>query len=71
MSTSPLIGQKSPGVVRIEALSAYITHWNRICIFFGVFLIAYAYGLDSTLRFAFQVRSCLGPTIQKETLLMM
>ncbi|KAF2269789.1 siderophore iron transporter 1 [Lojkania enalia] len=52
--TTALIGQKSPGVARIEALSEHITFWNRIWIFFGVFLVAYAYGLDGTLRYAFQ-----------------
>ncbi|KAF2000925.1 siderochrome-iron transporter-like protein Sit1 [Amniculicola lignicola CBS 123094] len=49
-----LLGTKSPGVVRIEALAAHITVWNRVCIFIGVFLIAYAYGLDGTLRYAYQ-----------------
>jgi MFS transporter, SIT family, siderophore-iron:H+ symporter len=49
-----LIGKLSPGVARIEALSQQITTLNRVCIFFGVFLIAYAYGLDGTLRYAFQ-----------------
>ncbi|KAF1850950.1 major facilitator superfamily protein [Cucurbitaria berberidis CBS 394.84] len=50
----PLIGAKSPGVVRIEAISAHITFTNRIFIFFGLFLIAYAYGLDGTLRGTYQ-----------------
>ncbi|KAF2643833.1 siderochrome-iron transporter-like protein Sit1 [Massarina eburnea CBS 473.64] len=49
-----LIGKKSPGVARIEALSAHISTGNRIAIFLGVFLIAYAYGLDGTLRYAYQ-----------------
>jgi SIT family siderophore-iron:H+ symporter-like MFS transporter len=51
---TPLIGKKSPGVVRIEALAAHITFYDRIAIFFGVFLIAYAYGLDGTLRYTYQ-----------------
>ena len=50
----PLIGIKSPGVARIEALSEHITFANRCFIFFGVFLIAYAYGLDGTLRYSYQ-----------------
>ena len=50
----PLIGAKSPGVVRIEAISEHMTLVNRIFIFFGVFLIAYAYGLDGTVRYAYQ-----------------
>lgn len=39
---------------RIEALSAAITTADRICIFIGVFLLAYTYGLDGTLRYAYQ-----------------
>lgn len=54
-STAPLLGRKSPGVERIEAISHHITFANRIAIFLGVFLIAYAYGLDGTLRYAYQV----------------
>ncbi|KAI1081778.1 major facilitator superfamily domain-containing protein [Whalleya microplaca] len=45
---------KSPGVVRIEALSSVITNVDRVFIFFGVFLIAYCYGLDGTLRGTYQ-----------------
>ncbi|KAF6816946.1 siderophore iron transporter 1 [Colletotrichum sojae] len=48
------MGEKSPGVVRIEALSAAITNVDRVFIFFGVFLVAYCYGLDGTLRYAYQ-----------------
>ncbi|KAJ4116296.1 ferrioxamine B transporter [Fusarium oxysporum] len=44
----------SPGVQRIKAMSEVITLTNRIFIFFGVFLIAYAYGLDGTVRYAYQ-----------------
>ncbi|KAL3953970.1 hypothetical protein ACCO45_011926 [Purpureocillium lilacinum] len=45
---------KSPGVARVEALSQCITFVDRIFIFLGVFLVAYAYGLDGTLRYAYQ-----------------
>lgn len=45
---------KSPGVRRVEALSSVLTTKDRIFIFFGVFLVAYAYGLDGTLRYAYQ-----------------
>lgn len=45
---------KSPGVVRIEAISSVITFTDRIFIFFGVFLVAYAYGLDGTVRYTYQ-----------------
>ncbi|KAE9569200.1 Siderophore iron transporter 1 [Colletotrichum fructicola] len=48
------MGEKSPGVVRIEALSQAMTRVDRVFIFFGVFLVAYAYGLDGTLRYAYQ-----------------
>ncbi|KAL2015393.1 hypothetical protein VTK56DRAFT_5547 [Thermocarpiscus australiensis] len=45
---------KSPGVRRIEALSAVLTTRDRVFIFFSVFLVAYAYGLDGTVRYAYQ-----------------
>jgi SIT family siderophore-iron:H+ symporter-like MFS transporter len=44
----------SPGVARIEATVEHITTANRVWIFFGVFLIAWAYGLDSVMRIAYQ-----------------
>ncbi len=46
--------QKSAGVRRAEALAAVLTTWDRVFIFFGVFLVAFAYGLDGTLRWAYQ-----------------
>ncbi|KAF1969069.1 siderochrome-iron transporter-like protein Sit1 [Bimuria novae-zelandiae CBS 107.79] len=58
--SATLIGSKSPGVARIEALSRQITTGNRIAIFIGVFLIAYAYGLDGTLRYAYQPTATSG-----------
>lgn len=45
---------KSPGVTRIEAISGAITLVDRIFIFLSVFLIAYCYGLDGTLRYTYQ-----------------
>lgn len=42
------------GVRRVEALAGVLTTWNRAFIFLGVFLVAYAYGLDGTLRYAYQ-----------------
>lgn len=45
---------KSPGVARVEAMSNSITFVDRIFIFFGIFLVAYVYGLDGTLRYTFQ-----------------
>ncbi|ORY57519.1 major facilitator superfamily domain-containing protein [Pseudomassariella vexata] len=48
------VGDKSPGVLRMEALSSVMTRADRIFIFIGVFLVAYAYGLDGTLRYTYQ-----------------
>ncbi|OAQ71937.1 siderochrome-iron transporter (Sit1) [Pochonia chlamydosporia 170] len=45
---------KSPGVARVEAIASVTTNWDRVFIFFGVFLVAYVYGLDGTLRYAYQ-----------------
>jgi SIT family siderophore-iron:H+ symporter-like MFS transporter len=56
----PLIGAKSPGVARIEALNAHTSFLNRCCIFFGIFLVAYAYGLDGTLRGTYQPYATAG-----------
>ena len=71
-----LLGEKSPGVQRIEAISATFTKWTKVShvemlmdgcgeadgraqiqvfLFVGVFLIAYAYGLDGTVRYTYQV----------------
>jgi SIT family siderophore-iron:H+ symporter-like MFS transporter len=52
-----LLGGKSPGVRRIEAITTQFTNLDRVFIFIGVFLIAYAYGLDSSVRYTYQVRS--------------
>ncbi|ROT43000.1 MFS general substrate transporter [Sodiomyces alkalinus F11] len=56
-STSPAtaeLGHKSFGVARIEAITSVMTRFDRIFIFLGVFLVSYAYGLDGTLRYAYQ-----------------
>ena len=50
-----LLGEKSPGVRRIEAISEHLTLTNRCFMFFGIFLIAYAYGLDGQIRYTYQV----------------
>jgi SIT family siderophore-iron:H+ symporter-like MFS transporter len=52
-----ILGEKSPGVARIEAISSQTTFWNKVAIYCSVFLIAYVYSLDGTLRFSLQVRS--------------
>ncbi|OAP62090.1 hypothetical protein AYL99_04293 [Fonsecaea erecta] len=46
--------EKSPGVVRIEAINEVLTRKDRVFLFIGVFLIAYAYGLDGTVRYTYQ-----------------
>lgn len=54
-SQTVLTGEKSPGVARIEAINRHLTTHDRIALSIGVFLIAYAYGLDSTVRYTYQV----------------
>lgn len=41
-------GEKSLGVRRIEAINKTFTKWTRVTLFVGIFLVAYAYGLDGT-----------------------
>ncbi|KAK4126960.1 MFS general substrate transporter [Parathielavia appendiculata] len=50
----PSVDEKSAGVRRVEAIAAVLTTWDRVAIFFGVFLVAFAYGLDGTVRYAYQ-----------------
>ena len=50
-----LLGAKSAGVQRIEAISRHSTSRDRVLVFLSVFLIAYAYGLDGTIRYTYQV----------------
>ncbi|KJZ72753.1 hypothetical protein HIM_07828 [Hirsutella minnesotensis 3608] len=52
--TTSLKDLTSPGVTRVEALSASLTLTDRVSIFLSVFLIAYAYSLDGTLRYTYQ-----------------
>lgn len=51
-----LLGKTSPGVQRIEAISVHFGLIDRIFVFIGIFLISYAYGLDGTIRYVYQVR---------------
>ncbi|KAJ5651173.1 uncharacterized protein N7484_004896 [Penicillium longicatenatum] len=55
----PLLGPstlavKSPGVARIEIINSSLTQNDRIMMFLGVFLVGYAYGLDSQVRSTYQ-----------------
>ena len=54
-SVTPAENTTSPGVARIEAIRRNITLGDRIALFIGVFLIAYAYGLDGQIRNTYQV----------------
>jgi SIT family siderophore-iron:H+ symporter-like MFS transporter len=56
VSASPA-DEKSAGVRRAEALAAVLTTTDRVCIFLGVFLVAFAYGLDGTVRYAYQPKA--------------
>ncbi|EDN05031.1 conserved hypothetical protein [Histoplasma mississippiense (nom. inval.)] len=49
-----LLGEKSPGVARVEVISRYFTLPDKVLFFFGIFLLAYAYGLDGTIRYTYQ-----------------
>ncbi|PLN79065.1 MFS general substrate transporter [Aspergillus taichungensis] len=44
----------SPGVQRIEAISSTFTRTDRVFFFFFIFILAYVYGLDGTLRYTYQ-----------------
>ncbi|KAL2888360.1 Siderophore iron transporter 1 [Ceratocystis lukuohia] len=48
------IVEKSSGVARIEALSSVLTLFDRIALYLSIFLVAYVYGLDGTLRYTYQ-----------------
>jgi hypothetical protein len=55
-----LLGEGSPGVRRIEIIASHFRFVDRIFLFLGVFLIAYVYGLDGTVRYTYQVCCRLG-----------
>jgi hypothetical protein len=54
--TGLLYGGQSPGVRRIEAISSQFTLADRVFLFLAIFLIAYVYGLDLTIRYTYQVQ---------------
>lgn len=45
----------SAGVRRIEAINEQLTRVDRWIVFLSVFLVAYCYGLDGTVRYTYQV----------------
>lgn len=51
-----LLGKGSPGVRRIEIITSYFKLVDRVFLFLAIFLIAYVYGLDGTVRYTYQVR---------------
>lgn len=52
----------SAGVRRIEAINDQLTRVDRWIVFFAVFLVAYCYGLDGTVRYTYQVSSSVSHT---------
>jgi SIT family siderophore-iron:H+ symporter-like MFS transporter len=42
------------GVRRIEAINSQLSQVDRVVVFVGLFLIAYCYGLDGTVRYTYQ-----------------
>lgn len=53
--TAKVIYEKSPGILRIEAITSMFTRWHLAWLFFAIFLVSYCYGLDGTLRYTYQV----------------
>ncbi|OGE47335.1 hypothetical protein PENARI_c049G09999 [Penicillium arizonense] len=49
-----LLGKGSPGVRRIEVITSHFRMFDRVCLFIAIFLIAYVYGLDGTVRYPYQ-----------------
>jgi hypothetical protein len=47
--------ETSPGVKRIELINQQFGLWGRVAMFSGIWLIAYVYGLDGTVRYTYQV----------------
>ncbi|KIA75390.1 hypothetical protein HK57_00109 [Aspergillus ustus] len=48
------LAEKSPGVVRIEAIASNLGTVTRTILFVGLFLLGYAFGLDAVLRSVYQ-----------------
>ncbi|WVO20323.1 uncharacterized protein IAS62_001617 [Cryptococcus decagattii] len=66
---STAFGEKSPGVRRIELIAASFTTWHRWVLFISVFLMAYSYGLDGSVRYTYQAEALseLGTSAQVST----
>jgi len=48
------IRSRAPGVARMELISSQLTTLERTWLFFSIFLVGYAYGLESQVRSAYQ-----------------
>lgn len=54
VADAKLLDDKSPGVKRVEAIVSCFTRFDLVVLFLGIFLIAYAYGLDGQTRSVYQ-----------------
>ncbi|POR36727.1 Siderochrome-iron transporter Sit1 [Tolypocladium paradoxum] len=50
----PPVRSRAPGVARMEAVSSQLTALERAWLFCGIFLVGYAYGLESQVRSTYQ-----------------
>ncbi|KAL2815812.1 major facilitator superfamily domain-containing protein [Aspergillus cavernicola] len=50
----------SPGVKRIELINTQFGLWGRVFMFSGIWLVAYVYGLDGTVRNTYQPLATAG-----------
>lgn len=55
VARSNVSAEMSPGVKRIELINSQLGLYSRICLFASVWLVAYVYGLDGTVRNTYQV----------------
>lgn len=49
-----LLGEGSPGVRRIEIVASHFRLVDKVFLFLSIFLVAYVYGLDGTVRNTYQ-----------------
>lgn len=48
------VRSRAPGVARMEIIASQLTTSERVWLFFGIFLVGYAYGLESQVRSTYQ-----------------
>lgn len=56
-SKEVVLDSRSPGVRKIEAITSSFTTTSLTLLFVGIFLASYAYGLDGSTRYVYQVSS--------------